>query len=336
MSQKSILFIYMQGGKQMESNDILTYLHNIFDIEISLFQQKRILGQLNYEKDHVVMGEYKEIENIKSKKYSGFIWICFFVHLIWFIVSLYAYLAQDPLADIEFRNTGQIYYGFLSCTAKIYDAFIGFGFDQFWSFVMTASIPACVFDMLMIFIWIWRYSSFAYKTRRYNKYAIKHNQEVSALRESVKNKIIYKMQEIEKYCIETEDVLKKMYSNNIIYPKYQNLVAVGMFCEYFDSGRCVTLEGHEGAYNIYENEIRQNIIISKLDDIIYKLDSIERNQYFVYQAIQNSNKTIKKISKELLSQIDRIEDNQYLNSYYSKVAARNTEFLAWERMFAAR
>ena len=70
--------------------------------------------------------------------------------------------------------------------------------------------------------------------------------------------------------------LVSFYSKNIIYPKYRGLVPIAAFYEYFNSGRCDTLTGHEGAYNIYETEIRMNIIIAKLDDcLLYTSDAAD-------------------------------------------------------------
>lgn len=84
--------------------------------------------------------------------------------------------------------------------------------------------------------------------------------------------------------------LNALYGKNIIYPKYQHdLVAICMFHEYFESGRCTTLTGHEGAYNIFEQELRLGIIINNLDIIIQKLDDIQRNQYSLYSALQHIN-----------------------------------------------
>jgi hypothetical protein len=57
--------------------------------------------------------------------------------------------------------------------------------------------------------------------------------------------------------------------------------------EYLDSGRCSALEGPDGAYNLYESELRQNYIISKLDTIINQLDMIRENQYYLYTAMQD-------------------------------------------------
>lgn len=51
-----------------------------------------------------------------------------------------------------------------------------------------------------------------------------------------------------------EGLLKDYYKPNVIYPKYQALVPVCTMYEYFDSQRVSSFTGHEGAYNLYENE----------------------------------------------------------------------------------
>mgnify|MGYP007024707781 CR=1 FL=1 len=51
------------------------------------------------------------------------------------------------------------------------------------------------------------------------------------------------------------------------FPKYRNLVAVSQIYEYILSGRCTELGGYQGAYNLYEQETRMDIVIMRLDDI---------------------------------------------------------------------
>ncbi|MBQ9692505.1 MAG: hypothetical protein IJV70_05050 [Clostridia bacterium] len=97
------------------------------------------------------------------------------------------------------------------------------------------------------------------------------------------------IQEIQTTKSDIKLALSHVYAYNIVYPKYRELVPITMFCEYLASGRCSMLEGHEGAYNIYENELRQNIIISKLDTISRSLESIRSNQYLLYTAISEAN-----------------------------------------------
>jgi hypothetical protein len=81
--------------------------------------------------------------------------------------------------------------------------------------------------------------------------------------------------------------LDDLYNQNIIFPKYRHFVEVHQMAEYLDSGRCSALEGPDGAYNLYESELRQNYIISKLDTIINQLDMIRENQYYIYTAMQD-------------------------------------------------
>lgn len=93
--------------------------------------------------------------------------------------------------------------------------------------------------------------------------------------------------------------LRNLYEEGIIYPKYQNLVAVSTIYEYLASGRCDRLEGPNGAYNLYEMELRQNIVIGQLSTITEHLEQIKENQYTLYYEIQNANRN----SESMLSSI---------------------------------
>jgi hypothetical protein len=89
-----------------------------------------------------------------------------------------------------------------------------------------------------------------------------------------------------------EKELQEIYNQNIIFPKYRNFLAINQISEYIDSGRCSELEGPYGAYNLFENELRQNIIISRLDNIIHELEQIRENQYYTYLAIRAAQNAI--------------------------------------------
>lgn len=92
--------------------------------------------------------------------------------------------------------------------------------------------------------------------------------------------------------------LEKMYSYNVVFPKYRNYVMVSSIYEYLCSGRCTTLEGHDGAYNILELEIRLDKIITRLDDILKNLEAIRANQYTLYSCLQDSNRKIGTLLQE--------------------------------------
>lgn len=128
---------------------------------------------------------------------------------------------------------------------------------------------------------------------------------------------------------ETENVLAQYYDLGYIYPKYRGLVPISTIFEYLESGRCFTLEGPDGAYNLYEQELRMNLILGKLDDIIYRLDEISANQQSLAQAIQQGNSKIDR----LCGIVQRLEENTEVIQYYSSVTAANTDYLAWLESF---
>ncbi len=131
---------------------------------------------------------------------------------------------------------------------------------------------------------------------------------------------------------EVEGVLEKYYNKNIIYPKYRYFVAIASFYEYLSSRRCDMLEGHEGAYNIFENEMRQNIIISKLDDVIRQLDNIQKNQYMLYAAIKEQNSKICGLvgsMNKCVSTMERVENSNEIIAYNSQVSTDCLEYFKW-------
>lgn len=109
-------------------------------------------------------------------------------------------------------------------------------------------------------------------------------------------------------------VRENLYSTDIIYAKYRDLIAISTIYEYFASGRCSELEGPNGAYNLYENELRANIIIGSLGQIISDLQQIKNGQFALYQELHNSNKIITNLLCD-------IADSTRLTAYYSNVAA---------------
>jgi len=106
--------------------------------------------------------------------------------------------------------------------------------------------------------------------------------------------------------------LAELYSLDIIFEKYRNLIAISMFYEYFASSRVSKLEGKDGAYNLFENEMRQNIIIVKLNDICNNLEDIKQNQYCMYKELIDINTSLDILNKNVSSitkNINNIDSN---------------------------
>lgn len=131
---------------------------------------------------------------------------------------------------------------------------------------------------------------------------------------------------------QTDAILKQLYNEGIIYKKYQEFVPIAMFYEYFASGRCFRLDGHEGAYNLYEQELRMNLILNKLDDILYSLDQIQERQYMLANAIREGNATAQRIYQSIENCCDQLQDiteNTESAKYFAQVSAMNTTYMVW-------
>lgn len=131
---------------------------------------------------------------------------------------------------------------------------------------------------------------------------------------------------------EIKDTLENLYAMNIVHPKYRNMVAMCSICEYFETGRCTSLKGADGAYNLYEAELRQNLIISRLDTIIDKLDDIKSGQYMLYCELKETNRILRSISSEvanIASATDSIAQTSSITAVCTQATAKNTEALKY-------
>lgn len=136
---------------------------------------------------------------------------------------------------------------------------------------------------------------------------------------------------LDKEIATVEESLKKsyqcrneLYSYNVVFDKYRDIVAISTFYEYLMSGRCESLEGINGAYNIYENDIRMNTIIIKLDEI-------KENQFTIYkklQSIDSSLHTLNNSMNKAVSSLESISSNMVTMNTYLENISKNTEVIA--------
>ena len=139
------------------------------------------------------------------------------------------------------------------------------------------------------------------------------------------------IEDIESQKVDVQKVLDKIYSVGIIYPKYRSLIPISMFIEYFESGRCQTLKGHEGAYNIYESEVRQDTIISSLANISSKMNVLQERQYMLYSAINEANRISRDMARCALDSANssrRAAENSEKTAQIAALAAQHTKTIA--------
>lgn len=131
------------------------------------------------------------------------------------------------------------------------------------------------------------------------------------------------IKKIDEIYLETTNILEELYSANIIFDKYRNLAAITMFFEYFSSSRVFELEGKDGAYNLYESELRQNLIINNLNKINDNLEQIKDNQYCMYNELKNINSSLEIINKNLIEGLTDITMLEMANLAINTEIAKN-------------
>lgn len=161
------------------------------------------------------------------------------------------------------------------------------------------------------------------------------NKRVVAEREQANKLALVKNTVIERKR-KTHELLEHYYSKDILYPTYHNMAAVCSICGYLKSGRCVQLQGHEGAYNLYENERRLDRIVERLDEVVVRLDEIKNNQFMLYSAIQQGNQTVNQILTETYrqSQLQEFSAQQNaITAYNSSIIANEVSMSNWLKAY---
>jgi len=125
----------------------------------------------------------------------------------------------------------------------------------------------------------------------------------------IDNEIDNQIVELRKSRVDTMEALEKLYDLDIIYSKYRSIVPISRFCEYMESGRREKLQGADGMYDLYEQELIAKAIVGGLGeinkniltmgeailDVSRQLAGVQHNQMLLYNAINESNEIAKDI-----------------------------------------
>lgn len=211
-------------------------------------------------------------------------------------------------------------------------------------FTVVAGVIGFLFSLILTYKFVYKDKVQQYEERI--KDLKEKNERIKLNNSNLKELYSYKLRIISneyniilKESKETSDVLTQYYNLNVLYPKYRNLVCVSSILEYFLSGVCDQLTGHEGAYNKLDQELLLKSIIGKLDDVLANLEEIKNNQIVLYNAINECNNNIKNTSNNIINAVKRIESTNNENSkkienqlkkleYIQSVSQANTQYLA--------
>ena len=299
--------------------DLKEYLRRVYELEKSCYEQESLTRKLENHLTDIQRQapEQRKLVKVPDVPGAGARTAVGISQSLKFILKCTVFSAAIP--------------GFI---VAILGDFLGIRFSNSFE-VFSVLIPGCLGLLISILVSISSAGSYSKKSYiEEREAAIQANQEAEAYNQAQQAAkalaVAQAAGQVEQASGElaaTLDTLHKFYAADIIFPKYRNFVAVSMFYEYLCSGRCSALEGHEGAYNIYEQEIRMNLILSKLDEVIAHLDRIEDNQYMLASAIREGNAKADQIYRTL----QNVESNTAASAYFSEVSAMNTTYMAWFR-----
>ncbi len=294
----------------MTYENLKAYVKNVYELESSLYQQRQLGRQLQYEINirYNYSGDTRPLEKTEYK--------------------------TDFLDLFEASIGAAMVFGIIGIVLKL---FLRKLFQTLW-------IAFPIFGLLLFPIWeldiFYKIKHSNAEVDQENKEIAKHNAQLCTKMRKQADVIQTELDQVNNSIAQTLHTLDIYYQMNIIAPKYQhNLIAISSFHEYLTLERTHSLTfnpGDSGAYNIYENELRLNVIIGKLDDIIDRLDQIKSNQYSLYQAIQSSNRTSNQIlqaARQSSQRLEAIENNSVISAYNSVLTESNTRYLKWAEMF---
>ena len=136
---------------------------------------------------------------------------------------------------------------------------------------------------------------------KYNRNLNKYNQSMVKDQKRVQRELIQKQYlQIQSDTLATmlrtsRAKLEEIYAYDILEKKYRNMVAVASLYEYlkYEMTRSLQRNGNdEGAYNIYERNIRLDKIITNTDIIIQKLDDVIENQRELADTMKEAKSSI--------------------------------------------
>lgn len=292
------------------SKDITNYLKHVFDLEKMLYQQNEILehlrdsiGSVNYQ-----MKLEPEIYQEKRPSVVGGI----ITAIVCAFFAVLVYFGYVFLKSPEGGAPGW----FLNIMLGIIGIFVCF---------VVGGIILVVSNVV--------------QTQSYNQQVRITNQEnIEGIQRYRKNLLEKGKTLNDEYALladerkKTKAVLNKFYSTNVIYPKYRSLPAIASLFEYMLSERCYGLTGHEGAYNLYENELRLGHIISTLDSISSDIKEIKQNQRMLYDVVSESQKMTKSMFEQQVMNgqvLCDIRKSNHIMQYNQSQIANRMEHMHW-------
>lgn len=105
--------------------------------------------------------------------------------------------------------------------------------------------------------------------------------------------------------------LAELYQRNIIYDSFRNLIAVNAIREYLAMGICDTLDGPNGAYAQYMQDVRVNRICTSIDEmkrqLMNSLNGIASTQGALLYEMKTTNSHVQQMQESISTSFRQLE-----------------------------
>ena len=128
---------------------------------------------------------------------------------------------------------------------------------------------------------------------------------------------------------ETQRALNELYTGSGFPDRYRTLPALVSFYEYFLVGRCNTLSGGEGAFSVFDAEVRAGTVAAQADEAWARREVIRRKHPVLYQRLMQVHETAWRVTQEAAEACDG-EDLAQLDAW-SAFARRVHQAEVWQK-----
>lgn len=315
----------------MTAEEIKKYLSAVFETELNIYVQENAL--IRMKNTYKALGNKKAIRKPAQRVSNTDVF-----GIMWFVGVVVGIIAAIIGAVYEFKTTSGI-------IAPVFEAVLGFVIYGIMGVIgggltlgSIIALSAKKSDQNKLD------EQYKLDLAKYNQNIINDNNRVNKelIQKKALNNEIARMTSM---LNQSKNNLREMYSYNVLNGDYQNIYAVSSIYGYFEKGRTRSLTfneatGDQGAYNIYENEIRMNLIIRNTEEIMTKLDTVINNQYELANGLRSAQGKINSLCSDIGNfiydtnrKLNEIEYCQSITAYNSEKTARELEFMNWMRVF---
>lgn len=125
--------------------------------------------------------------------------------------------------------------------------------------------------------------------------------QLQALQEEYRTQIIAKQRK-------SKTLLETLYAKEVLEEEFRNYAAVVQLYEYFETGRCSTLEETK---QLYKEELAEGVITNDLQLSIYRLEKWKDSMGSMLRELKYKEEVVEKIKSQLLNDEKRVELHEF-------------------------